>query len=93
MFEFKEISLFVKWGRDVQISEGQTHYATRNSCGKSVPVPEIYGWRKDGDETFLYMEAIRGRTLEDAWPELKEDERLHIAIELRIILHKLRQLK
>jgi aminoglycoside phosphotransferase len=93
VFEFKEISLFVKWGSEVQISEGQTLYAIRNSCGMSVPVPEIYGWRTDGDEMFLYMEAIRGRTLEDAWPGLAEDERLRIAIELRIILNNLRQLK
>lgn len=90
---FEDMSLFVKWGSDVKITEGQTLYAIRNSCGNSVPVPEIYGWRMDGDETFLYMEAIRGKTLEDAWPEMKEDDRLRICSELRTILHNLRQLK
>lgn len=93
VFEFKNISLFVKWGSDVRITEGQSLYAIRNSCGDSVPVPEIYGWRKDGDEMFLYMEAIHGKTLEEIWPTLNEDNRLCICNELQTILHNLRQLK
>jgi hypothetical protein len=90
---FEDKSLFVKWGSEARIIEGQTLYALRNACGDSVPVPEIYGWRTDGDETFLYMEAINGKTLEDAWPEMEEDDRLRICNELRTILQNLRQLK
>ncbi|KAF2122620.1 kinase-like domain-containing protein [Lophiotrema nucula] len=90
---FEDMSLFVKWGSAVKITEAQTLYAIRNSCGDSVPVPEIYGWRIEGDETFLYMEAISGETLEDAWPGMKEDDRLRVCNELRIILHHLRKLK
>lgn len=93
VFEFKNIAVFVKWGSAVGMSEGQALYAIRNSCGESVPVPELYGWRTDGDQMFLYMEAIHGRTLEDAWPALKDDERLRIATELRTIMDSLRQLK
>lgn len=93
VFEYKESSLFVKWGSSARISEAQALYAIRNSCGNSVPVPEIYGWRTDGDEMFLYMEAIHGSTLEDAWPGLKDNERSQIATELRNILYSLRQLK
>ena len=88
---FEDMSLFVKWGSVVKINEGQTLYAIRNSCGNIVP--EIYGWRVDGDETFLYMEAISGQTLEGAWPEMKEDDRLRICSQLRTILHNLRQIK
>jgi aminoglycoside phosphotransferase len=93
VFEFENILLFVKWGSDVRISEAQTLYTIRKSYGDSIPVPEIYGWRKDGDEMFLYMEAIRGKTLEEVWPALNENERLHICGELRTILSNLRQLK
>ena len=90
---FEEMSLFVKWGSSVRITEGQTLYAIRNSCGTAVPVPEIYGWRVDGDETFLYMEAMSGTTMEEAWPEMKEDDRRRICSELRAILHNVHQLK
>jgi hypothetical protein len=90
---FEDMSLFVKWGSEIQVSEGQTLYTIRNSCGDFVPVPEIYGWRRDGDETFLYMEAISGKTLEDAWPEMEEDDRLRVCGEIRTILHNLRRLK
>jgi aminoglycoside phosphotransferase len=58
-----------------------------------VPVPEIYGWRSDGNETFLYMEAIHGRTMEDAWPDLEEEDRLYICRELRAILRNLRLIR
>jgi aminoglycoside phosphotransferase len=90
---FEEMSLFVKWGAEINITEGQTLHALRNSCGDSIPVPEIYGWRIDGGETFLYMEAISGKTLEEAWPDMKEDDRLRICSELRVILHNLRQIR
>lgn len=92
VFEFEEILLFVKWGSSVKITEAQTLYAIRNICGSSVPVPEVYGWRTDGDQMFLYMEAIRGKTLETVWDELKEDDRLRICGDLRTILRNLRQL-
>jgi hypothetical protein len=87
------MSLCVKWGAKINITEGQVLYALRNSCGDSVPVPEIYGWRVDGGETFLYMEARSGKTIEDAWPEMIEDDRLRICSEIRAILHNLRQIK
>ncbi|KAF2280463.1 kinase-like protein [Westerdykella ornata] len=90
---FEEMSLFVKWGSEIKVIEGQTLYALRHSCGDSVPVPEIYGWRTDGHETFLYMEAISRTTLEDVWSGMEEDDRLRICSELRTILHNLRQLK
>ncbi|KAF2002346.1 phosphotransferase enzyme family protein [Amniculicola lignicola CBS 123094] len=90
---FEEMSLFVKWGRDIKIAEGQVLYAIRESCGNSVPVPEIYGWRTDGTEAFLYMEAIQGKTLDNEWPEMKEGDRLRICSELKTILRSLRQIK
>ncbi len=93
VFDFKDISVFVKWGSDVQLTEGQCLYAIRRTFGDSVPVPEVYGWCKDGNEMFLYMEVKHGKTLEAMWPELQEDDKMRICGELRTILQNLRQLK
>ena len=90
---FEEMGLFVKWGSLVKLTEGQTLYAIRNHCGRLIPVPELYGWRTDGSEVFLYMEAVYGRTMEDAWPDLDEEDRLHIFRGLRSILCNLRQIR
>ena len=35
----------------------------RTYLGHEVPVPEVYGWCLDGEETFIYMELIRGPRL------------------------------
>ncbi|PVH91944.1 kinase-like protein [Periconia macrospinosa] len=90
---FEEMNLFVKWGCEVEISEAQVLYVIRNNLGDSVPVPEIYGWRVDGDEKFLYMEVINGKTMEEQWAELEEDDRLRICSQLRTILENLRRLR
>lgn len=90
---FEKLGLFVKWGSMVEVREGQTLYALRKYWGSSVPVPEIYGWRTDGSETFLYMEAIHKRTMEDVWPDLDEEDRLRICNELRTVLNNLRQIR
>lgn len=68
VFEYKETLLYVKWESSAKIFEKQTLYAMRNICRHSVPVPEINGWRTDGDEMLLCMEAINGRTLETHGP-------------------------
>ncbi|KAF2438884.1 kinase-like protein [Karstenula rhodostoma CBS 690.94] len=90
---FESMNLYVKWGCEMRIAEGQTLYAMRHYLGNAVPVPEIYGWRTDGDQVFLYMEAISGRTLEQCWPEMEEDDRLRICRELRAMCDAMRQLK
>jgi aminoglycoside phosphotransferase len=77
------MGLFVKWGSEMRITEGQSLYAIRHYLKNAIPIPEIYGWRTDGDEVFLYMEAIYGTTLEQSWPEIKDDDRLRICGELR----------
>lgn len=87
------MNLFVKWGQDMRIEEGQTLYALRHSLGSVVPIPEIYGWHTDGEQVFLYMEAIRGKTLEECWPTMHEDNRLDVCRELRTMLDAVRQLK
>lgn len=67
-------------------------FATRRYLKIAVPVPEIYGSRIDGDPVFLYIEAISGRSLEQAWEGIGESECLRICSELRKILNALRRL-
>lgn len=90
---FKDMGLFVKWGTSARISEAQTLYAIRHVLNGAVPVPEVYGWKTQGDEKFIYMEYIPGQSLESAWSTLEQDDRLIICQELRTICDNLRRLE
>lgn len=88
---FDSLGCFVKWGSEITVEEGQCLLAIRRHFDNLVPVPEIYGWRTDGDEVFLYMEAITGKTLEQAWDTMEHEERLEICHKLRVIFDDLRK--
>lgn len=77
----------------MRISEGQCLYAIGQHLKGHVPVPEIYGWRTDGDQTFIYMEHLHARTLEQAWDMLEPDDRVSVCSELRTICNNIRQLE
>jgi aminoglycoside phosphotransferase (APT) family kinase protein len=68
-------------------------HAVRHFLKEFVPVPEIYGWRTEGLEVFLYMEYMPGRTLERAWDTLRTDDRTSICQQLQTIVDNLRQLE
>ena len=57
-----------------------------------MPVPEIYGWCRDGEETFKYMELVRRSTLEQRWDELSTPERSSICDQLHPMIAALRTL-
>lgn len=86
----KDLGLFVKWGSAVRISEGQCLYAIGRLLKNHVPVPELFGWRADGDETFIYMEYLDAQTLEQAWDALEPADRVSVCSELRTIYSNLR---
>lgn len=90
---FEDLGLFVKWGSAVSVSEGQCLYAIAQLLKDHVPVPEVYGWRQEGDEIFIYMEYLQAQTLEQAWDMLESDDRVSVCNELRIICNNLRQLE
>ena len=90
---FPTMKLMVKYGSYIQVAEGQCLWAIRRLLGDEVPVPEVYGWRRDGIETFIYMELIEGDTLEDRWGDLVREEKLDICAQLRRIVDTLRQLR
>jgi hypothetical protein len=58
-----------------------------------VPVPEIYGWRIDGREVFLYMQLIRGATLKQRWDYLSIAERTSVCGQFCGIISTPRQIK
>jgi aminoglycoside phosphotransferase (APT) family kinase protein len=87
------MGLFIKWGSSVEISEALTLFALRRLLNGRVPVPEVYGWRTDGDEKHIYMEYVRGQSLEKAWNTMEPDDRVSICRELRTIYDSLRQLE
>ncbi|KAH1913957.1 hypothetical protein KXW39_002084 [Aspergillus fumigatus] len=88
---FADMGLLVNWGRTERISEAQTIFALRRVLYDLVPVPELYGWRTDGDLKYIYMEYIRGQTLEQAWDDLEPDDKVSISRELRTIWANLRR--
>jgi hypothetical protein len=90
---FDDLNLLVKFGLKESIAEGQCLYTVRLVLGPSVPVPEVYAWRNEGEESFIFMELLDGLTLEARWADLSTEERDSVAQELRGILHTLREAK
>lgn len=90
---FDDLNLLVKSGLEESIAEGQCLYTVRRVFGPSVPVPEVYAWCQESEETFVFMELIDGLNLEARWADLSAEERYNVAQELREILHTLREAK
>ncbi|CAA7269377.1 unnamed protein product [Cyclocybe aegerita] len=86
---FPDLSLAVKRVKmttrhRASAAEGQVLWALRRLLPDSeVPVPEVYGWRRDGDMLFVFMELIEGETLHKRWEELEEHEKAQLCAELR----------
>ncbi|KAB5547351.1 hypothetical protein GE09DRAFT_208841 [Coniochaeta sp. 2T2.1] len=80
---FEELGLIVKYGSDITIAEGQCLWYFNQHMKDEVPTPELFGWRRDNGETFIYMQLIHGKTMEESWPSLSQEERDSICEELR----------
>ncbi|KAL4936881.1 hypothetical protein BDV06DRAFT_204035 [Aspergillus oleicola] len=90
---FEDMGLLVKWGTSVSITEAVVLYAIRRFLKGRVPVPEVYGWCNDGDIKYIYMEHVRGSTLEDTWDTMSTEDRVAICSKLRTTCDSLRQLE
>lgn len=90
---FEELGLIIKFGPHVTVEEALCIWAIRRVLHTHVPVPEVYGWRVDGPEVFIYMELIRGDTLKDRWDALSDDEKTSICDQLRKITTSFRGLE
>jgi hypothetical protein len=90
---FEALNLIVKYGKDITIAEGQTLWALRRLLPSRVPVPEVYGWCQEGGEVFIYMELVKGVSLEDKWGSLSTQARIDVCEQLRVMLLELRTLQ
>jgi hypothetical protein len=91
---FEELDLFVKYGRDITVSEALCLRAVKQLFPNDrVPVPEVYGWIVDGQDVFLYMQLVRGPTLQDRWGSMSYDDKQSVCSHLRLVLQTLRTTK
>jgi hypothetical protein len=93
--KFEHLNLVVKVGYSdyLRLEEAQTMRALRQAFpDNEVPVPEVFGWRTSGDQVFIYMSLIHGKTLREAWPSLTDVDKKSICDELRQIVFALRRI-
>lgn len=89
----ESLDLLVKFGRNdaVNISEGQCLWAIRRLL-PSIPVPEIYGWSTEDGYVLLYMEMVKGVTVERRWPTMTDEEKHELWRALQSAVSELRTL-
>lgn len=87
------MNLIVKFGSSVAIEEALCfRMLWKTFCG-NVPVPEIYGWKVQESCVFIYMELIKGETLQDKWDYPTDQERSSICGQLKDIVSMLLQVE
>ncbi|SPJ78902.1 uncharacterized protein FTOL_07293 [Fusarium torulosum] len=91
--KFPSLGLIVKYGTDVSAAEIETQAMMHERLQGQVPVPQVYGRAKDGDQKFLYMALIEGDTLQTRFHALSESERQAICKELRSMVNAWRALE
>ncbi|EPQ53484.1 kinase-like protein [Gloeophyllum trabeum ATCC 11539] len=90
---FPDMGLIVKYGPLESIAEAQTMWMIGHYLKDKVPVPELYGWKHDDQDFFIYMELVKGVTLKDCWDSLSDADRESICLELRAAIRALRTLR
>jgi hypothetical protein len=90
---FENLNLLVKFGDNVKVAEAQSQWALRRAIGDKVPIPEVYGWRVDQGQVFIYMQLIPGPTLKQGWHSLNDSDKEAVCHQLRQIIDSLRQVK
>ena len=79
--------------RFTSLSEAQSLYAVRHFLGKRVPVPEVYAFVHDDNQSFLYMELVQGVTIRECWADLSDDTKMDLCAQLKPMMHALRELE
>ncbi|KMP07887.1 hypothetical protein CISG_08030 [Coccidioides immitis RMSCC 3703] len=90
---FNQLGLLVKFGQCVSVVEAQCIWAIRNLFGDRVPVPELYGWRVEGDVVFIYMEKVQGALLHDKWGSFSDTDKIAVCAQLYGMISSLRELR
>jgi hypothetical protein len=88
--KFENLNLIVKYGPHVSIAEAQCLWFIQRVFQNAIPVPEVYGWRIEGHDVFIYMQVISGRVLKDCWDSFNDTEKTSVCDQLRQILETLR---
>lgn len=73
------------------MSEGQCLWAIRRLL-PHVPVPEIYGWSTEEGYVLLYMEMVKGVTVEKVWSIVADGQKDGFWRNLQSIVSELRTL-
>lgn len=82
----------VKYGRDIDLIEGENMLFVRQSC--DIGVPQVYAIFCDEKTKtkYIVMEYIPGETLESRWDGLDRSTKAKIVAKLRIYLDELRRI-
>ncbi|KAF2757271.1 hypothetical protein EJ05DRAFT_486341 [Pseudovirgaria hyperparasitica] len=82
--EFRAVNLLVKYGPSscVPLYEALVTMFIRHQVGTKVPVPEVFGWRVEGNYVYIYLSLIQGQTLDSCWRSLQEREKVAISGQL-----------
>lgn len=91
--KFNSLNILVKHGENIIASEAHCLQALRRLLPNEVSVPKVYGLCEDGGEVFIYMELIRGVTLESQWGSLSDQTKKEVSKQLRTIVKGLSSLQ
>jgi aminoglycoside phosphotransferase (APT) family kinase protein len=89
---FPKLNVFVKFGRKVSTAEAVCLWVVKWHLQGQVPVPDVYGWRVDGQDVFLFMELVPGVILRERWDQLSYQDRLLVCDELRFMISQLTEI-
>ncbi|KAK6508999.1 hypothetical protein TWF481_003765 [Arthrobotrys musiformis] len=77
------MNLVVKWGDYITIAEGQVYWMLKKKLKEEIPTPEIYGWRTQGGQVFLYLECTDGLQLEEVYGQLDHSDKMELAGQIK----------
>lgn len=105
---FPELSLLVGYNTNIDngaaAAEGKAMMLLRRAMAGvgggggggsrvGIPVPEVFGWRREGGEGFVYMELPEGEVLEERWSGMSEAEKGAVCAQLREMVGLWRRLR
>jgi hypothetical protein len=105
LIPFSALGLLVKYGTEdvVSAAEGKALILLRgvlSSAGSWLGevVPEVFGWRADGGERFVYLSLPGGNgegltTLEERWAGMWDGEKREVSNQLREIVRAWRRMR
>ncbi|KAK0670027.1 hypothetical protein QBC41DRAFT_364327 [Cercophora samala] len=93
-----QAGLLVKYGADTAVTstEAKTLIALKRYLCDKVPVPEVFGWRRDIEtgERVLYLSLpSEGVTLEQQWPYLCDAQKEHVCLQIKNMVKSWRRLQ